>query len=82
MAFGAAASLSQRFTERKLKAFIAFVLIVVFLRLLVGLFCTTQVVSSSSPTLLELGLSAVFGLLIGIVAGSVGVAVVNFRYLF
>jgi uncharacterized membrane protein YfcA len=68
------ASLGQRITERKLKAFIAFVLVLVLLRIIVGFFYKRQFVSASLPSLLELGISAIFGLLIGLVAGSVGVA--------
>ena len=68
------ASLSQRIPERKLKAFIAFILTLVLVRIIVGLFYTSQAVSTSSPSILQLGVGAVFGLLIGIVAGSVGVA--------
>lgn len=68
------ASFSQRITERKLKAFIAFILILVLVRIIAGLFYTSQAVSTSTPSLLELGIAAVFGLLIGIIAGSVGVA--------
>ncbi len=68
------ASLSRRFTERKMKAFIASVLLLVLVRIIVGLFNTTEIVSSSPPSLLQLAILVVFGLLIGIVAGSVGVA--------
>ncbi len=68
------ASFSQRITERKLKAFIAVILILVLGRIVVGLFYTSQAVFASSPSFFDLGVAAVFGLLIGIVAGSVGVA--------
>jgi uncharacterized protein len=68
------ASLSRRFTERKMKAFIASVLLVVLIRIIVGLFYSTEIVSSSPPSLLELVILAISGLLIGIIAGSVGVA--------
>jgi uncharacterized membrane protein YfcA len=74
--FGAflGASVSKRFTERRLKAFITFILIIVLTRIVFDLFYTSQAVSSSSPSIMELGLAAGLGLFIGIVAGSVGVA--------
>lgn len=68
------ASVSKRFTERKMKAFIAAILILVVLRIIAGLLYPTGVVSESSPSLIQLALGVVFGVLIGIVAGSVGVA--------
>ena len=68
------ASLSRRITERKMKAFIAIVLTIVVIRLIVGFLGTTQTIPSSSPSLLELAMSAVFGLMIGGIAGSIGVA--------
>jgi len=68
------ASVSRRFTERKMKAFIAIVLTVILVRLIVGFFAATEVTAASSPNLLELAVAAGFGLMIGTVAGSVGVA--------
>jgi len=68
------ASISRRFTERKMKAFIASILLLVLLRIIFGFFYTTENASSASPTLPQLVILGVFGLLIGIVAGSVGVA--------
>jgi uncharacterized membrane protein YfcA len=68
------ASVSRRFTERKMKAFIAIILTAILVRLIAGFFVAAEVTTASSPNLLELTVAAVFGLMIGTVAGSVGVA--------
>ena len=82
----AGASLSHRVSERGLKAFIAFILALVDLRILADVFfpASGQAFMSGS---VALGVSVLLGLVIGIVSGSVGVAggeyrIPTFTYLF
>lgn len=73
------ASITHRISERKLKAFIAFVLSVVVARLAVDFFVGISPSRAAFPTYVELPLAAVFGLLVGIIAGSIGVAGGEYR---
>lgn len=69
------ASLGHRLSERKLKALIVFVLSLVLIRIVFG----NPAQGASMPFFEEAPVAAFFGLIIGIVAGSVGVAGGEYR---
>ncbi len=73
------AYLSHRVSPRRLKAFIAFVLSLVVIRLLSDLLIGAEVPSSLFPPDLELFFSGLTGILIGIISGSIGVAGGEYR---
>ncbi len=70
---------SHRLSERGLKGFLALMLAIVIVRLLMDFFIVTPDASSRMPLLLEIPLSVLFGFLIGIIAGGIGVAGGEYR---
>ncbi len=70
---------SHRLSERGLKAFLALMLAIVIFRLIIDFFIATPDSSSRMPLLLEIPLSVLFGFLIGIIAGGIGVAGGEYR---
>ncbi len=74
----AGASLGRRVSQRKLKAFIAFILALVLVRLAADVFYPANGQALLGGQL-ELPSSAFFGFVIGMVAGSVGVAGGEYR---
>lgn len=73
------ASLSHRISDRKLKAFIAVVLGLVVARLSADFIAGTSPTTSTVGPYLEFPLAVVFGFLIGIIGGGVGVAGGEYR---
>lgn len=73
------AILSHRLSERGLKTFLALMLTIVIFRLIMDFFIATPESLSRMPLLLEIPLSVLFGLLIGIIAGGIGVAGGEYR---
>lgn len=73
------ASIAHRVSERKLKAFVAFVLSLVVVRLTFEIFGSLQSTAVVVPAFASLALAGVLGLLVGIVSGSVGVAGGEYR---
>ncbi len=73
------ASVAHRVSERKLKAFVAFVLSLVVVRLTVEIFGGVHSTAVVVPAFASLVLAGVLGLLVGIVSGSVGVAGGEYR---
>lgn len=70
---------SHKLSERGLKAFLALMLAIVVFRLIMDFFIATPEASSRMPLLLEIPLSVLFGFLIGLVAGGIGVAGGEYR---
>ncbi|MEE8187477.1 MAG: sulfite exporter TauE/SafE family protein [Nitrososphaerales archaeon] len=70
--------ISNKVSVRKLEAFLALILSIVIIRLLVELFVEGEP-TRVFPEYLELPFAAVFGLGIGVIAGSVGVAGGEYR---
>jgi len=73
------AVLSHRLPERRLKALIVLVLSLVVLRLAIDIAGGIPVPPAPFPAYIEYPLAAFFGVLIGIIAGSVGVAGGEYR---
>lgn len=73
------ASITHRVSERRLKTFIAILLSLVVARLGVDFFAGISSSQTVLPIYFEALLSTAFGLLIGIVAGSIGVAGGEYR---
>lgn len=73
------AIVSHRFSERGLKAFVAIVLSIVVGRLILDFFLEANRHASIIPAPLEWPIAALFGLLVGIVAGGIGVAGGEYR---
>ena len=79
--FGAfiGASISHRVSEKKLKAFLALVLSLVVARLTVEIVGGIPSSGVTIPTNLGLALAGIFGLLVGVISGSIGVAGGEYR---
>lgn len=73
------AYMSHRISQRRLKAFMAAILSIVVFRLLVDIVVGPEVPGSVFPPYLDLVGSVLFGLGIGIIAGSIGVAGGEYR---
>ncbi len=73
------AYLSHRVTPRRLKAFIAFVLSLVVIRLLADLILGAEVPNSLFPATFEPLFSGLIGVAIGIISGTIGVAGGEYR---
>ncbi len=73
------AAMSHRLSERKLKALMAFVLSLVVVRLSADIFRIIAPPLAPLPTYSQYPLAALFGMLVGIIAGNIGVAGGEYR---